>query len=618
MKSKNTCPSSNLTNRLQWKNTKIGDDCNSDDDQYSDALADYNSDDDQFSDALADYNSDDDQYSDALADYNSDDDQYFDPLDDTDADDYQFLDALDEFRLFDRVDDARSGEFLDLSTVSGIESVEGGAEEVVKATHSSENLSQHDLRRRSSFRNGRQGISGEDSNCNSPGISVISQAYEATTLKERRNKIYSALKEKEKVFERSDSSPFRLSSDRIGIVNEQNLENTTINSAENEHDDDSEVADSPSGDRDASSSNFLVFLAQLVIKAIGLQIRLMVSFFTFPVWLLYYSFMFVMNPFQYVRRCREYLMEKLLRIWGVFCERVTRFINEQFKVQKSIGKLAIRFGWGFFWSVYVCFMLVGLLLVAFIMGGFILRFVVEEPIEIIETLNFDYTKPSPVALIPIISCHSVSCGVRCKENVEVGKHVGSRVIPPNRKLQVTISLTLPESEYNRKLGIFQVRVDLLSAYGIVTASSRYPCMLRFTSQPIHFVETFLKTPPLVVGYSSESQMLNLKMRGLTEGNEPTACIKVVLEQRAEYRSGAGIPEIYAASMVLVSELPLFKRIIWNWKITLFIWISMMSFIMELMFVLVCCGPIIIPRIRPRDGSANNSSPQNTAAQLEGS
>ena len=31
-----------------------------------------------------------------------------------------------------------------------------------------------------------------------------------------------------------------------------------------------------------------------------------------------------------------------------------------------------------------------------------------------------------------------------------------RAIPSNNKIKVTVSLTLPESDYNRNLGIFQV------------------------------------------------------------------------------------------------------------------------------------------------------------------
>lgn len=80
--------------------------------------------------------------------------------------------------------------------------------------------------------------------------------------------------------------------------------------------------------------------------------------------------------------------------------------------------------------------------------------VVEEPVSIVEELSFDYTKASPDAFVPLVSCGGGHCGFECPENVGVGR----RLVPPNHRLQLTISLTLPESDYNRNLGVFQVFV----------------------------------------------------------------------------------------------------------------------------------------------------------------
>lgn len=121
---------------------------------------------------------------------------------------------------------------------------------------------------------------------------------------------------------------------------------------------------------------------------------------------------------------------------------------------------------------------------------------------------------------------------------------------------------------------------------------------------------FLKLVPLVTGYVSETQTLNVKMRGFVEGDVPTSCLKVTLEQRAEYQPSAGIPQIYDSSIAIESELPLFKRIIWQWKMTIFVWITITAFMMELLFVLVCCLPIIIPRIWQSSGSARVTATQN--------
>lgn len=151
----------------------------------------------------------------------------------------------------------------------------------------------------------------------------------------------------------------------------------------------------------------------------------------------------------------------------------------------------------------------------------------------------------------------------------------------------------------------------MSSDGKIICSSNQSCMLKFISEPIRLITTFLKIVPLVTGYISETQSLNVKMRGFVEEDIPTSCLKLTLEQRAEYSPGAGIPQMYYdSSVVIESELPLFKRIIWHGKICIFLWITMMAFMMELLLVLVCCLPIIIPRTRQSSGAARVTGTQN--------
>ncbi|KAF6173356.1 hypothetical protein GIB67_027051 [Kingdonia uniflora] len=354
---------------------------------------------------------------------------------------------------------------------------------------------------------------------------------------------------------------------------------------------------SPLVDIDYYSQSHVFLLIELVIKAMGFQANLMIRFFTFPIWVMYYSLMLVLDPFWILKWANKRVVENVTR---------------RFNTKMSIWNLMVRFSWGFFWSSYVCFVLFGFLVLGFVMGGVTMRYMVEEPIKMRETLNFDYTQTNPAALFPVYP------GSNCGGNAEVVTYVRSRIIPPNHKLQLGISLTLPESDYNQKLGVFQVRVDFLSANGKVTATSSYPCMLKFKSLLIRYIETVLNTFPLLAGYSSESQTLNLNMRSFIEGNEPTSCLKVILEQRAEYRPGTGIPEIYAASLALDSELPLIKRVIWYWKKTIFIWISMGFFITELMLILVCCRPIIIPKVRARHRSAKGKANEKMLPLIKGS
>ena len=68
-----------------------------------------------------------------------------------------------------------------------------------------------------------------------------------------------------------------------------------------------------------------------------------------------------------------------------------------------------------------------------------------------EVLNFNYTKHSPGAYVPIVPCTSIGCHEHCKAMIG---WIG--FVPPTHRLQVMVSMTLPESGYNQNLAVFQV------------------------------------------------------------------------------------------------------------------------------------------------------------------
>ncbi|KAK8960990.1 hypothetical protein KSP40_PGU011254 [Platanthera guangdongensis] len=368
---------------------------------------------------------------------------------------------------------------------------------------------------------------------------------------------------------------------------------------------------------ESPSQRFLVSLADLVVKSILFQINLLIKCLTLPTWLTYSSLLFVANPLGTLRSTVDGMKMKILWFCKVAMDSFRPFVPEMLRKHHGIGKLAGRMACGCFWSLYVGTVLSGLLLMAFFSASLLISRIAEEPLKMSRSLNFDYTKASPDALVPLMPCDGAECSFKFDKQVGFSKPAARRLIPRNHKLHLIISLTLPESDYNRNLGIFQVfytpvelyviyfdaitlyvvRAEFLSINGEVISGVSKPCMLRFKSPPIRLMETFIKSGPLLAGYSSESQVINMAVSGFTEGPEPTMCLRIVLEQRAEYRPGAGIPEIYTASLKLESELPILKKMIWNWRRTLLVWSAMGFFIWETLIVLVFFRPLLFPRIR---------------------
>ncbi|KAM0065155.1 putative Seipin family protein [Helianthus debilis subsp. tardiflorus] len=313
------------------------------------------------------------------------------------------------------------------------------------------------------------------------------------------------------------------------------------------------VNDDRSATVDSVNSNLVFTLIWLIMKVISTKASLLVKVVTFLVWLTHASCMFVTNPFAVIARAKRHAIRSVLRLLRSCLGEAKRIVYMLITGNKSVGKLCMRIGWGLLCAAFVGFVLFCLLVFAFVVGGVVMKCVVEAPIE------FD----------------------------NVGM---SRVVPLDRKLQATVSLTLPESGYNRNLGNFQVRVDHLSSNGKPLSSATQPCTMRFKSWPIRLLMTVFNLVPLITGYSSESQTVDIKFNGYTEQELPTSCVRVVLEPRAEFAKGGGVPEIYTAHLKLESQLPLLKRVLWSWKATVFVWTSIAIFKLVLVFVLLCCAP----------------------------
>lgn len=425
----------------------------------------------------------------------------------------------------------------------------------------------------------------------------------------RRDRNPEISKENENFSEKHSSNQEEVRSfPSASVITEEKNDESTLTTAEN-YDVSGNSAESALELVD-SSSNSLDYVAGLVIRAIEFQIKLFVLLLKFPVLLMFHGCMFFVDPFGTIKKGKGFFMGILARMWGCVFGCIGPSFEGFFNEHNSLWKVAFRCGWGLLWSIYVCCILIALLVSSLFVSGFLVKYLVEKPFQMRQVLNFDYTKQSPVAYVPLMSCAGVGGRQDSETNVAIGGWMDKRVIPARQKVQVTVSLVVPESEYNRNLGVFQIRVDFLSSNGKTIASSSQTCLLKFRSEPIRLIMTFLKIAPLVTGYISETQTLNVKIRGLVVGDVPISCLKVILEQRAEYLPGAGIPQIYDSSVLIESELPLFKRIIWYWKMSIFIWITIMAFMMELLFVLVCCWPIIVPRTRQRSGSARGTGTQN--------
>lgn len=155
----------------------------------------------------------------------------------------------------------------------------------------------------------------------------------------------------------------------------------------------------------------LNFFTTAVFKLVRFQMSIFSTFVTFPV-----------SIFDLVAK------KILLRS----CSRFTSYILSKLHLMQRV---AARIGRAVLCSLYVFLLLLFLLISCFALSGIVMVIFTQAPLLMTQTLNFDYTETSPSAFVPMPSSPSYGFSGR---------------------MRLTVSLVLPESEHNRKLGIFQV------------------------------------------------------------------------------------------------------------------------------------------------------------------
>ncbi|OIW17599.1 hypothetical protein TanjilG_00220 [Lupinus angustifolius] len=236
-----------------------------------------------------------------------------------------------------------------------------------------------------------------------------------------------------------------------------------------------------------------------------------------------------------------------------------------------------KLGLGFLSAAYVCMVLVLVLVVASVVGVCLVRLWVEEPVFVKENMYFDYTDANPTAVFLF--------------DGGVGGHIKKKQIsvPVGHTFDASLVLVMPESDFNRDLGVFQLSAELLSVNGNVIAKSSQPCMLRFRSSPVRLARTVLMGVPLVLGISGEIQKINVEIVRHKEDHRRTNAIRVTLHPRAGTSS---LPEIYEAEIVMNTHLPWSKELVRHWKWTFYVWVSLYVYIVLLIFLLCFYRPLI--------------------------
>eukprot|EP00249_Psilotum_nudum_P021817 c28263_g1_i1 orf=401-2995(-) len=324
-----------------------------------------------------------------------------------------------------------------------------------------------------------------------------------------------------------------------------------------------------------------------VVQVLCFQMRLLWQLLSAATSFVDLGYSFVAKRLEKTKEARDKATEAV-------SQRLTIISQVPPKVTEGGSIMARKIGWGCLAVTYVCILLSSLLFLAFLMNFFFVSKFVEEPFNMKDLLHFDYTQYHPSAVV-YLQPSSITGHYNGKLLHQPSKSQRSRAIPMSHLIHITVTLTLPESDYNRQLGVFQLSAELLSVDGEMIFRSSRPCMLQFQSVPVRLTKTFLLGLPLLVGLVGESQTLVVPLLEYREQLIPTKSVRILLQPKAGFPMGAGIPEIYSAEIHIQSHLPWLKHLVLKWKWTFYVWSCLTLYVLVIMAVLCCCRHVIVPK-----------------------
>ncbi|KAH7432650.1 hypothetical protein KP509_07G032300 [Ceratopteris richardii] len=363
------------------------------------------------------------------------------------------------------------------------------------------------------------------------------------------------------------------SNDLDGVYKDAITDDTTI--VENN---DSEYVPKTESSEPGQIDSLLLWPFRMAIEVTAFQLHIIAQMFSLAVTLFNFCASFVSVRVRAIMQGKE-------RDTKGSSQNVSMVNDVPAKVTESGNVMLRQAGWGCFLVLYVCIFLGVLMLPTGIMDYAIVSKIVEEPISFDVPLHFDYTLLHPTAILPLHSS---------KDTLD--RHTaGIRLIPMGHNVHITVFLTVPESDHNRDLGMFQLCAELLTETGQAIKISHRPCILQFHSFPVRMLKNFLISLPSLVGIFTESQDLVVDLMEFEQQHAVANFLKILVQPKAGIPPAQGIPEIYSAYVQIKSHLPWLKNTLWRLKWALYLWIGFMLYAFQIIIVLCCCRRALFPK-----------------------
>ena len=145
------------------------------------------------------------------------------------------------------------------------------------------------------------------------------------------------------------------------------------------------------------------------------------------------------------------------------------------------------------------------------------------------------------------------------------RKVQERIVSPYSTFDVHVKLDVPDSEYNRKVGMFQVKVELVNSGGETILHSMRPTLLRYQSPLVRWIKTLAYWPFHVAGFVEEKQTIDVRVFSKIRERRDFTRVAVKLLPRGQTKNGL-LPEIYSASATISLRMNILQKALYFYPI----------------------------------------------------
>ena len=145
------------------------------------------------------------------------------------------------------------------------------------------------------------------------------------------------------------------------------------------------------------------------------------------------------------------------------------------------------------------------------------------------------------------------------------RKVQERIVSPHSTFDVHVQLDVPDSEYNRKVGMFQVKAELVTTSGETILDSMRPTLLRYQSPLVRWMKTLAYWPFHLVGFVEEKQTIDVRVFSKIRERRDFTRVAVKLLPRGQTKSGM-LPEIYSASATISLRMNILQKALYFYPI----------------------------------------------------